>query len=161
MKLNLLYGPGPIHGEGFLNINPFSDKDTDTQKQGGVENLDEFVDDGEAEQIIALDVIDYLEINKVVPVIVGWVKKLKHGGIITIGGVDLYEVSRNFFRYNISLLQANELIHGKSDMPFLVKKTQFTLKGVIDLLQGQLGLKILKKRLDQETLRYCVEAQRR
>lgn len=159
MKLNLLWGDGPEYGESYTNINPFLQMETANCKRGNVQDLSRFADDGEVSELIALDVIDYLDTSKVVPVIEGWVKKLAHGGTIIIGGTDMYEVCRLFSHYKINLLQVNALLHGDGSKPYLIKKTQFTLKGLADLL-AQLGLKIMKKRLDQETLQMVVEAQR-
>ena len=159
-KLNLMWDndSGLIYGDGFINISPFINQETDNIKRGNVKDINRFADNGECEEIIALDVIDYLDIKDVVNTINHWISKLAHGGHIIIGGIDCYEVARNFTRYNITLMQANEAIHGKySEKPYLLKRTQFTLKGLCELLV-QSGLKIVKKRLDQTTMRMEVEA---
>lgn len=162
MKLNLIWDidNANIYGEDFINLCPFLNQEQHNIKRGNIMNLDNVVDNGEAETIIATNIIDYLELKVVVPTIQHWVSKIQHGGKIIISGTDMYEICRNFTRYNITLVQTNEILHGKySDKPYLVKKTQFTLKGLCELLID-CGLKIEKKNLDTNTMTFTVEAVR-
>lgn len=160
VKLNIIWDTdnGVIFGEGFINGGPFINTETDTIKRLNPQNLDSICDNGECEEIIAHDVIQYLPVNKVVETITHWVGKLAHKGIIRISADDCYEICRNFTRYNITLLECNTALYGRySEKPYLQKRAQFTLKGLTELLV-QLGLKITKKRLDQTTMKMEVEA---
>lgn len=158
MKLNLVWNTGIECGADYLNINPFTITETNNIKRGDVKNLDNWVDSGEATELIVIDVIDYLDKKDVVPVIQHWITKLAHGGKIIIGGVDLYEASRAFTRYNIDIIKMNELVHGSDDKLYMLKKTNFTILGLCDLLKT-CGLKIIKRNLE-DNYRFVVEATR-
>lgn len=111
-------------------------------------------DSGEVDYIEALDVIDFiprLDLEKTIKL---WVSKVCIGGRIAIGGTDLHAVCRAFHRYDITLWDTNQLLHGDEGLPRI---TQFSLIGLAELLES-FGLKILKKRLDGFMM--LVEAQR-
>ena len=145
-KINLLYGSGDVLHT-HLNLDPFTSKETDVLIRADVKNLDDFVDDAEAQEIIALDVIDYIPLTDVNKVIKHWVSKLRHGGTLIIGGTDLFEVSKSFAQYRIDITRANKLIHGEQSKPYLIKRTNFTVLGLSDYLSS-LGLKLQKKRVN-------------
>jgi hypothetical protein len=157
VKINLIWSNTDLYGEDFINIGAFVDEESANIRRGDVKNLDKFLDNGEAETIVAADIIDYLDSNKVGAVIQHWVSKLAHGGTITIGGVDLLEVSRAIFHAKLSITQANELIHGSPAAPYLLKRTTYSMLGVVHDLES-FGLRVIKKRVDGYL--YLVEAQR-
>ena len=146
IKVNLLYGSGDVLHT-HLNLDPFTAEETDVLTRADVKNLDNFVDDAEAQEIIALDVIDYMPLRDINTVIQHWASKLRHGGSLIIGGVDLFEVSKAFVQYRLDITQANQLIHGEQSKPYLVKRVNFTSMGLVDYL-STLGLKIQKKRVN-------------
>lgn len=145
-KINLLYGSGDVLHT-HLNLDPFTAEETDSLTRADVKNLNDFVDDAEAQEIIALDVIDYIPLMDINKVIEHWVTKLRHGGSLIIGGVDLFEVSKAFAQYRLDITQANQLIHGEQSKPYLVKRVNFSTIGLVDYLTS-LGLKIQKKRVN-------------
>jgi len=142
MKLNLLWGTAPRNG--YINVDPFGFGDEE-KVLGELHNLDDVVDDNEAEEIIAEDVIDYLPRDKVIDTIKHWISKLCHGGTLIIGGVDVYEVARSFANYEIGLDDVNYLLHGRQEEPYQQKLTNFTLMGLRDLLLNN-GMRIIKCR---------------
>jgi len=144
-KVNLIYGDGDILHT-HVNINPFAEEEKDGEIiRGDVTNLDKYVDDGELEELIAYDVLDYIESIKAEDSIANWVKKIKIGGKICIGGTDLIEVCKSFSQYRIDINLANELIHGTQEKPYLIRRVNFTAIGLADYLQVQFGLKIGRK----------------
>ena len=155
-KINLLYGSGDVLHT-HLNLDPFTSDETDVLTRSDIKNLDSFVDDAEAQEIIALDVIDYIPLTDINAVIKHWVSKLRHGGLLIIGGTDLFEVSKAFAQYRLDITEANKLIHGEQSKPYLVKRTNFTTLGLADYLSS-LGLKLQKKRINDFHL--TVEATR-
>lgn len=155
MKINLLYGVGD-YLNGYLNIHPFSVEETDSLKIGDVKNLDKWVQDAEAKEILATDVIDYLPLNEVNPTITNWVKKLRHKGTLVIGGVDLFEISKGVYQYELDIPTANKLLHGLQQEPHLFRRANFTIFGITDYLANTHGLVIMKKRITGYT--YTVEA---
>ena len=157
MKVNLLYTevePRP----GYLNINPFATNETDELKIGEVFNLDEWVDDSEAMEIIANDVIDYLPANIVMNTLEYWVRKLRHGGHLIVGGTDLYEVCKGFTTYALDVQQVNAYLHGEHAYnPNFIKKITLTALGLSNFLATK-GLHIVKKRITG--YHFIVEAKR-
>jgi len=157
MKINLIYGEGDVLST-HLNLHPFAMQDTDTVKIADVKNIDRWVCDAEATEIVATDVIDYLILYEVPKVIEGWIKKIRHGGKLIIGGTDMTEVCRAFSNGEIDLETTNKLLHGLQTQPHLVKRVNLTLIGVVGFLQNDFGLHITKKR--KAGFNYIVEAVR-
>ena len=92
MKVNLLWGNGDGIS-GYVNIDPHSyDKENITN--GDVTNLDDIIDNSEATEILAADIIDYLPHEVGIKTIGHWVTKLRHKGKLTVGGSDIYEISK-------------------------------------------------------------------
>jgi hypothetical protein len=156
MKINLLYGSDNVLS-GFLNIDPFA-KDEDIKKnKGRVDNLDEICEDAECLSIIAEDIIDYFSSKEVDNIISHWIKKLRHGGKIVIGGIDLIEVSRSFNNKYIDLINTNLLLFGDQSESWKYRKSCLTSSELVKGLQG-LGLNILKNRINN--YKYTIEAER-
>ena len=166
MKINLLYGDGK--GDilnSHLNINPFiSDLsfEEDYIIQGEITNLDAYVDDAEEEEIIAYDVIDYLEPFTVNSVIDHWIKKIRHNGTIIIGATDLHLLSKAISQYKVDYFKANELLHGNQKEHYMIKKVSMTALGLCNYLTEKHGLKIMKKILGNnvDDFHMTIEAKR-
>ena len=159
MKVNLLYGDGDVL-DTHLNINQFA-KNPDGQKiiKGDISNIDKYVDDSELEELVAIDVIDYMPIKEAPKVIENWARKIRLGGKIILGGSDLTEICKSFSECKIDISEANQLIHGTQDKPYLTKKFTFTAIGLLDYLREKFGFHILKKIVNNYSM--IVEAQRR
>ena len=126
MKVNLLYGEGDVL-DTHLNINQFA-KNPDGEKiiRDDISNIDKYVDDSELEELVAIDVIDYMSIKEAPQVIENWVRKIRIGGKIILGGSDLLEICKSFSEHKIDISEANSLIHGTQEKPYLPKKFTFT-----------------------------------
>lgn len=155
MKVNLLWGNGdPISG--YVNIDPHSyDKENITN--GDVTNLDDIIDNSEATEILAADIIDYLPHEVGIKTIGHWVTKLRHKGKLTVGGSDIYEISKVFSQKAIGLKEALEAMHGTQQKPWDFKVSHSTVSDLSEVLESY-GLTVLKKRVNG--LRMVVEAMR-
>tara|TARA_X000001036_G_C19990839_1_gene526151 strand:+ start:32 stop:511 length:480 start_codon:yes stop_codon:yes gene_type:complete len=144
-KVNLIYGKGDVF-DTHLNINPFAEEEIENKIiRSDVTNLDKHIDDGELDELLAYDVIDYISITDAESCIANWVKKLRVGGKICVGGTDLIEVCKSFSQYRVDITTANELIHGSQEKPYLIKKINFTCIGMCEYLESHFGLNIIKK----------------
>lgn len=156
MKVNLLLsGDGPRSG--FLNIDPFAPPDDALKTRGDICNLDEYVDDAECDELIALDVLDFLPSPELDNVLDNWIRKIRHGGTIVIGGVDIREVANGLIRQELTLEQANKLLYGTQTAPFDYRKASLTLQKLVEIFQAR-GFKILQKRVSD--FFYHVKAER-
>lgn len=156
MKINLLLNGDGIRS-GYLNLDPLADPNDSMKTQGDICNLDEYVDDAEADEIIATDIIDFLPTNDLESVLSHWLSKLRHGGSIVVGGVDIREVARGLLNQRLTLNQANMLLYGGQQSPHDYRKTTLTLQKLLEIFQ-QLGFKVIQKR--QENYFYQVKAER-
>lgn len=124
---------------GYANINPNA--------------LNEAVDDAEAEEIRAINILPYYPQTESAKIINSWLRKLKHGGKIIIGAVDILEVSRDFSTYFLDIDTANLFLYGEEGKPSA--QAGFTVMQVSEYLESK-GLKITKRRT--EDYRFVVEA---
>lgn len=144
-KINLIYGVGDTLNT-HININPFVEEESENVIRGDVVNLDKHVDDSEATELIATDVLNYIPLGKCGEAIENWIKKVRAGGKIVVGGVDLLEVCKDFSQYRIDITEANLLIHGRQDKPYLHRKNNLTITTLCEYFLSA-GLKINKKRI--------------
>ena len=155
MKINLMYGKGQKLPR-FTNINAIPTDEDDVMVMDP-SNLDFFVDDAEAEAIIAYDVINFLPRESMISTIEHWVKKLRHGGSIIVGGIDSCAIARDVVASKISLQDLNILLYGSEIPNWDVRRNIFTMQSLVDHLKS-LGLKIVKSRIDKYEI--AVEAMR-
>lgn len=99
------------------------------------------VADAECTEILAEDLIDYLPLPKMGEVL-KWVRsKMRHGCKLIIGGTDIYELSKAFSSFHISLTDFNKLVYSEG------KSTMLTLPALVELIE-QLELKVITKRVN-------------
>ena len=77
MKVNITFDEDN-NLNGYLNISP---------------NQLSSVDDGEADEVRAIDVLPYFPEEESANLLMSWIKKLRHGGHLIIGALDIYEVA--------------------------------------------------------------------
>lgn len=147
-KINLLYGGGDFVS-GHLNIDPLADPENDKLIVGNWKNLDQWADDAEVTEILALHgLIEYVPRPEINDIVDHWIRKLRHGGKFIVQFTDCYEVAREFVNFNITMKEVNEVFHGSQDRYELVKKCSFTTHGFAEYLAVKHGMKIEKKRLN-------------
>jgi|SRR6185312_1277785 len=96
MKLNLLVDSEDTRG-GYCNIDviKIEGKINPNKEYGDIFDLTWKVDNGECEEIIALDAINFVPLQLVEEVIARWCSKVKIGGQIVLGSVDFFEICKS------------------------------------------------------------------
>lgn len=120
--------------------------------------LDPVVDDGEAEEIRAIDILDYFPLKECDKLLQHWVSKLKHGGRLIIQVVDLMLVAKGIIREHILPYDANLFLHGEQRNPSDFRLSNYTINQLVNILEKAFGLTIIRKRL--ENYRAIIEAER-
>lgn len=142
MKLNLITKPEDRRA-GYIHV------------EFGFDKLD--VEDGEAEEILAIDVIDFLPFKQVDGVLAHWISKLRHGANLTVGGIDILAVANGIQTRYVDVMNANHLLFGPQDDPTQFRASTCCLSRIVEVMRSN-GLKILKQRLDD--YHYVIQAQR-
>lgn len=161
MRINLLLdNPGSVIND-YINIDSFADG-KDSRIVGDVISLSnddgEICCFGEADEIIAKDILEYFGPSQIDNVINTWCKKLKIGGKLILSSVDIESIARGIVYGNINNVQhLNELIYGKQEQTWQIKKCAFSLHIIVPMLEGR-GMKVLKKL--EHDFRFIVVAER-
>ena len=71
---------------GFLNLDALP---VPGKIHGDISTLDQYVDDGEATEIIVPTALDYIFLSDKQHIVSNWTKKLAHGGEIVLGGLEI------------------------------------------------------------------------
>ena len=154
MKLNIIQEGGQKMS-GFINVSDDWSRTADDEIEFcRLGNLDPIVDDGEAQYILARDIVNYLRQDELFESLSHWISKLSHGGVICIGSADINEVCRMIYNGEISGQDIGDVLYGSGEN---IKKSSMWSDLLIDFLRSK-GLKILKARLERYHL--IVEAQR-
>ena len=128
MKINLLISQKHLAKNGYLNIDPTAKKEDEPLiVEGNPTILEQHVEDGEAEEIIATNIIDYVPHHKVLSILKQWVSKLSHKGILKVGFTDIASVSRRIYNGQIDFLKAPEILYGKCLEGWDNKKAALTI----------------------------------
>lgn len=151
MLVNLIYGnkSHKVIGENVLNICPFDlgDEDIVICK---VDKLNDYIFDFEAEEIRAVEVIDYLTLSNARLALEHWMNKLRSGGKLVLVFTDSLQAAKSYVNRQIDVDKFNILVHGTQEKPFLTKRCCLTIIAVCEVLRN-LGMKITKKKLDGTT----------
>jgi len=143
MKLNLIMNEDDIIPS-YLNVGPYISKESEYTKCSDIKNLDTFLDDGEAEEIIAYRVLKYISYNSIPSVLAHWGKKLKRGGKLIIEEVDVQNVCREFTYRRMDLTELNASLYGDED--HIDCKSVLRIPELCKLME-EIGFKIMIKRL--------------
>jgi hypothetical protein len=141
----------------YIILSPVVQDNTETEKKINIlshsllNSLDDYIEDGEAEEIILDDIIEYIRSDIFIMVFEKCIKKIKHGGKIIITGTDIYLVCKAFVEYKISIEELNLLVYGNAKNIGLTSET-------ISKYLEKIGFKIIKRR--HEIYDYLIEAQR-
>lgn len=113
MKLNIIHKNPDLLLNTHTNISPFNSTQDPELLVGDTTNIDWIVDNGECEEIVVLDTLEYIPYNKVFDVISNLVGKLKVGGELILGFHEIEEICRLFYRGHISYNEMNKLLYGE------------------------------------------------
>lgn len=142
MKVNLLINQKHLAKDGYLNIDPTATKeDSPLIIEGNPTILESHIEDGEADEIIAMNIIDYVSYPKVSTVLKQWAGKLSHKGKLIIGFTDVLSVCRRFYIGQITKEKIAEMLYGNCVEGWDVKKACLTLESM-KLKLNEVGLKI-------------------
>lgn len=155
MKLNLLFNSNDVRA-GYQNIDAYT-QEGDGKIEGNVFNLNEIACNAEVVELIALDIIDRIPLPQITQVLGHWLSKIRRGGTITIGGLNLPSVTKAFYRKEIDLVTMNQLFFGKQDTPTNNKKCALDITWIESVLKSE-GFKIIQSRL--ENVYYYIKAER-
>lgn len=147
MKLYLTNDKSEL--DGFMTISPllgFNTRELDN----------DLVADSEVEEFFAPNIIDFIPVEMLLETIKKYLKKIRKGGKITLGGVDLYLASLLVARREINPIEANLLFFGR----MTAHESKSGLSGCNDIagILTELGIKVTKKTLSG--VNYLVEGVR-
>ncbi len=148
MKLNLLLAnPGGCL-PGYANLDCFACAGQPTLLCD-ISDLSEYIDDAECDEIRAINVLSYFDANKVGEIITKWVSKLRHGGELVIGDVDILQVWKAYSRAEIDYVTLNKLLYGEQTSPLRwdLRKTGLSLQEVSYALNSN-GLNVTEKKFE-------------
>ncbi len=113
MKINMSFDNKDLILDNYTNIDPLA---LPNDKFGRInchpDNLNLIVNDGQAEEIIANMVLNYISHKKLYSVLKTWSNKLSHNGTLEIFYIDLIEVARLIITGQIKEQNAIQLIYG-------------------------------------------------
>lgn len=143
MKLNLLMRSNDLLA-GYVNVDPLDMTPPKTFCQ--LDNLDKVVVDGEADEIRAVNIIQYYGLQAAVKTMSHWVRKLSHKGKLTIVAPQTTRLTR---RYNedLNTQEFNQLLFGPQTQPWQTYKSAWTLQDVRKLFE-QFGLVTLEMSIE-------------
>lgn len=152
MKINLLLNSNDVRS-GYLNMSPLAEPNDPDKIRCNPDNLSIYVDDGECEDFIATDMIDYVPQANKDTIMNHWMSKIALGGTLTIGGLDLTEVCRAITLRQISLQAGVECLYGKE-----IQRNSLIPAEQMRRLLEQKGYKIMEVKMID--LSYLIKAQR-
>lgn len=152
MKINLTVNGQALSG--YVNLDPAGGEG---KYQALFDDIDKFAGDAQCVEILGEDTLDFVSVDKIKDLVALFVKKLRHGGRLILGGTDLYTVCQDVFNCKLNTREANYILHGKQDNTWAFRHTQISLIDLVDLFE-KLGLKINKKRVNGYKM--IVEGQR-
>ena len=145
MKINITLG-GSGYKSGYVNVDPTlkrmgeevvlenaNNGQTNVIK-ADIRNLDEITLENECVEIVAEDILDYLQLGESRKVLAHWISKLRHGGKIVVGGTDILEVCRMFYKKAIDTDSLNVLMHGNFEEVWSVKLSHTTMEDLVSFL---------------------------
>ena len=140
--------------EGYINLSLSGNEGCEPCN---LRNFDEYADDAECEEIYAPEILDHIHVDEIFAFLSYCKKKMRHGGKLVIGGTDINEVCRNFVNGKYNNETVNKIIYGDSMEASRIKLGIYEANKISNTVQ-QLGLKVIKKRVDG--LKFVVEASR-
>jgi len=153
MKLNIKCGDDVRNG--YVNIDNDTTVGGEKVRHGGIESIDWVCEDGEAEEVLAINALRFVQTDQTDIVLQNWCNKLNAGGKITIQDTDLHLISKAFANDQIDLNELSATIFGLNhSMPF---RSGIDLRSVASKLSS-MGLKIVSKRFDG--MAFVVEAEK-
>ena len=142
MKLHISVGKAPLNGYLNLDTAPINPEEQPAFT-GSLLDLTVMVEESECKEILADDILDYVTAENTYATLEYFIKLLRHGGCLIVGGTDLYEVSKAVTNQTLNIREANEILHG-------INADRVNQMSIIDLCEilKSLGLKIMSQRIN-------------
>lgn len=118
--------------------------------------INEFIDDGEATEIIAERILEYVPAEEVMNYVSLLAKKLAHKGQLIITSTDIVILSEKFIRGEINIIDFNKILFGSKTHAWDFKMSAVSL-GDINEVATVLNLKVLEKNIDDFTFTIRLE----
>lgn len=109
MKLYICINQEPM--QGYLHIDPMPKGDVPAFT-GTLDQIAQVCDKAECEEIIASEMLDYINIKQIDDVIKTFASLLRHDGEMVLGGNDIEELSRMSFLSLLKLEDVNNILYG-------------------------------------------------
>jgi hypothetical protein len=123
---------------GFTLISPF--------KGHNPIQLNEYIDDGEASEIILENILEYIPSEQILNFFKSLSAKLSHGGTCTIISKDIIILAEAFTRGEISIIDFNKILFGNKTHAWDFRISTITLADINDICKS-LGLSILERKI--------------
>lgn len=153
MKVNIISYAADAR-PGYLNIMNHDRAEEDVVPPGAevyglddVSNLSSLVSLGEADEIVAINVLEYLIHSEVDAALNNWCDVLSIGGKITIASIDVCEIAFALNEAKITETDANLLLHGHQREPWEHKHANYSIQTLSSALEGR-GLRVVRKSLN-------------
>ena len=122
------------------------------------EELDAAVDDAEATEIVANNVLEFVPLLELIDYLQHIIQKLRHGGSLVVTGIDAYTVAKDYTACRLSIEDFNILLHGNQGDAMNIKCATLTMHGMVNFMRDELGLTITRQHLEEYN--YVIEATR-
>lgn len=152
MKLNIVKHADDVR-VGYVNVfdrepQPLPAKSIEWIKVDSLADISKFCSPGEAEEIVALGVVEYIGISEIDKTIDHWCDLLAVGGTITLGSLDIFEAAASLTNGHMTQQDANLLIHGHQTEPWQHKCANYGVRQLSEALAGR-GLTVTRKSLNR------------
>lgn len=145
MKVNILWDSAADIRSGYLNLDSFADG-KDERVFCEPLDLSPHLDEGEVEELVALEVLQHLPSPEIDKILEHWMSRLAHGGKIVVGCVDAYEVARAVWNGSLLAQKMNALLYGDQSKPSRYNCFSTTLEDLCRFFESR-GYTVLKKRV--------------
>lgn len=133
MKVNVVLGDKGAARSGYLNLDPTVREFDGERFPCAVNDFGELVVENEAEEVLALDVLDRIPKEHCPGVLAYWASRMALGGTLTVSVLDIEEFA--------SHLQASPVPVSEIDSALYMRKSAHTLESLVGDIRA-LGLTI-------------------
>lgn len=132
MKINICCGY-TNKLENFSNFNFFNEDD---YEKLNIDEINQYIDDGEIDEILAINTINFIDYKNIYDVLKTWFHKLKYGGTITLSFFDIVEASRLLTVGKLNIDEARKIIYGNQNINKDYFKSGATLEEVKNIFNS-------------------------
>lgn len=158
MKVQLLINGRPSNG--YMNIDVLANPQDQDRISGDIVNLDSLVDNNECEQLLAINVIDFIPLQIRQQVLTNWMGKIAHGGLLILSAMDLKEVARVIDNGQLSdVVGINQTVFGLGTNLWTIRKSYVSAEQTMQMILSTEQFYI--ESIKYEGLYYYITAKRK